>query len=233
MVVCYQARKRRLTKKTDTGSIGLFTNIIIKKQLLKDLQSLGNSAHDVDGWNLAFPFCQSCWLDKCFIHEAQGRKGCQRFKNILRNSLRCQASCQEALSKEAEVLHQPSWAINPLQRLEATAVVLGSHSIVSCVLYFVLTCILGRSSKKQKFLPWFEGPSVSPRIQANPIWRIVGGLEVVPARGSSFRIFPLGWQLPEQRESFKWQCVALAEGLRRPLSYTFSLPINEMVFQII
>lgn len=119
-------------------------------ELLKDLQSLGNSALDVDGWNLAFPFCQSCWVDKCFIHEAQGRKGCQRFKNILRNSLRHQASCQEALRKDAEVLHQPSWAINPLQRLEVMPVVLGSHSLslCACCIYFALTCIHGQSSKR-------------------------------------------------------------------------------------
>ena len=84
------------------------------------------------------------------MHEAQGRKGCQRFKNILRNSLRRQASCQEALRKEAEVLHQPSWAINPLQRLETMPVVLGSCSVSLCVCcrYFALTCIHGQSSKK-------------------------------------------------------------------------------------
>lgn len=100
-----------------------------KAELLKDLHSLGNSALDIDGCNLAFPLCQSCWLDKCFIHVPQDRKGCQRLKNILRNSLRCQASHQEVLSKEAEVLHQPSWTVNPMQRLEAVTVVLESHSI--------------------------------------------------------------------------------------------------------
>lgn len=76
-------------------------------ELLKDLQSLGNSAPDVDGWGLAFPLCQSCWLDKCFIHKAQGRKGCQRFKNILRNS--------EMSGKLSGGAKQGSWATTSTQ----------------------------------------------------------------------------------------------------------------------
>lgn len=78
-----------------------------KAELLKDLQSLGNSALDIDGWNLAFPLCQSCWLDKCFIHEAQDRKGCQRLKNILRNS--------EMSGKSSGGVKQGSWGATSTQ----------------------------------------------------------------------------------------------------------------------
>lgn len=166
------------------------------------------SAPDVDGWPLAFPFCQSCWLGKCFIHEAQGIKEYQRFKNILRNSSRCQASYQEALSKEAEVLHQPNWAVDPLQRLGAVPVVL--ESLHSPRLVFLIDWHAPPQVREVGVLPMAQVPWVSPGIHANPIQRIIVVLELLPAHALRFGIFPLDWQLPEPRESFKWQYVALA-----------------------
>lgn len=48
----------------------------------------------------------TCWLGPmCYSWDLGQERDAKRFKNILRNSLRCQPSCQVVLSKESQALH--------------------------------------------------------------------------------------------------------------------------------
>lgn len=48
----------------------------------------------------------TCWLGPMLYSWDLGQeRDAKRFKNILRNSLRCQPSCQVVLSKESQALH--------------------------------------------------------------------------------------------------------------------------------
>lgn len=160
---------------------------------------------------LGFSFLQSCWVDKCFMHEAQGRKGCQRFKNILRNSLNV-SKLSGGVKKEAVVLHQLAGRINPCEDEEWCLWSWEAILFFSlCVLYIFCIDLYSRSKLKEVEVPlWSEGSSVSLKEPVYPIWRIVTGLEVLPAHGSSFRVFPLDWQPRSQGNGFKWQQIALA-----------------------
>lgn len=71
-----------------------------------DVASLPARQGDSDGWRLAaFPTAHLLTGPMLYSWDLGQERDAKRFKNILRNSLRCQPSCQVVLSNESQELH--------------------------------------------------------------------------------------------------------------------------------
>ncbi len=83
----------------------------------------------------------TCWLGPMLYSWDLGQeRDAKRFKNILRNSLRCQPSCQVVLSKESQALH-------PYTHMP-------SGGIRSKSVFFFLLCFQEPAGKHQQPTVW-------------------------------------------------------------------------------